>query len=234
MKTLRLLAASLLFASITLPHQAEAKCGDVALSARTPGELARMRKAVPTSAIIYKRSTRERVKDYHKRTRRQYKRPIQRVSVSMNTYRNRQYNLTIEYPIGWTVEEGFFGTLVSFISPLRDARDQLTENVNVLIQDQGGEMVDLALATNIALEELQKLPNFILVTSEPTTVGGRRAHAVVYTSESDGSTSLKFKQVWTMQNDGLYVFSFAAEPSQYDEYVQIFERMLDTVSLGAR
>ncbi len=143
----------------------------------------------------------------------------------MKTYKNEAHGITLGYPANWKVIENYMNTVVSFVSPLADVHDTLTENVNILVEDAEDS---LAESTRSALEELQNLERFKLVSSEDIILDSLPGKAVSYTAGA--SPPLKFKQVWTVRNGKLIIFTFASASDAFREYVKIFDKMVSTVS----
>lgn len=147
-------------------------------------------------------------------------------NIAMKTFVSPDGTFQIGYPTNWQVMEGFMGTVVSFLSPLVNAADTLTENVNIIVQPLEGES-SLAEASRTALAELKQIENFHLLESTPFVIDKTSAHAVVYTGSA--APVLKFKQAWTIRGGSLYIFTFASSVDSYRNYVRIFDRMISTI-----
>lgn len=145
---------------------------------------------------------------------------------AMKTFVSPDGTFQIGYPANWQVMEGFMGTVVSFLSPLVNSADTLTENVNIMVQPLEDEL-SLAEASYAALAELKQTENFRLLESMPIVVDKARAHAVIYTGSAE--PVLKFKQAWTIHDGSFYVFTFASSVDSYRNYVRIFDRMVSTI-----
>lgn len=201
------------------------------------GTLAALSLLAPTLASaarygVYTRPT-ERVYGRHllKKTRAtvatQITRPDRPLpNFAMKTFVSPDGTFQIGYPTNWQVMEGFMGTVVSFLSPLVNAADTLTENVNIIVQPLEGES-SLAEASRTALAELKQIENFHLLESMPFVIDKTSAHAVVYTGSAE--PVLKFKQAWTIHDGSLYIFTFASSVDSYRNYVRIFDRMISTI-----
>lgn len=155
---------------------------------------------------------------------------VSRVSIvarRMKTYTNDKFKISIGYPADWKVIDNYMNTIVSFVSPLAGSADALTENVNILVQDAEGN--SLASSTHAALNELDSLENFKLISSADTVIDKRPGKAITYSAGRD--PHLQFKQVWTIVNGKLYIFTFAAGGNAFRDYVKIFDKMLGTITL---
>ena len=149
------------------------------------------------------------------------------IARKMKTYKNEKYGISIGYPSDWEVKDNHMNTIVSFISPLASSKDTLTENMNILVEDMKAE--SLEATTRAALEQLKTIENFTLVSSESLVLDNRSAKALTYTASR--SPLLKFKQVWMIHNNQLYVFTFAASAVDFREYAKIFDKMLGTLKI---
>ena len=149
------------------------------------------------------------------------------VARHMKFYTNEQYGISIGYPSDWDVKDKHMNTVVSFISPLAGSKDALTENMNILVEKANGEVLEAT--TRKALEELKNIENFKLVSSESLVLDHKSAKALVYTASD--SPVLKFKQVWVIHKDQIYIFTFAASAVDFREYAKIFDKMLGTLKI---
>ncbi|OGJ56107.1 hypothetical protein A2706_02180 [Candidatus Peribacteria bacterium RIFCSPHIGHO2_01_FULL_51_35] len=209
---MRLLSALLLFIALLFPLATEA-----AGSYGVPESVSRGR--------MSNRSLRGKTRGTMKKVNVRAAKPSL-IARHMRTYKNEPYGITIGYPSDWEVKDNHMNTIVSFISPLADSGDALTENMNILVEDA---KESLEASTRAALEELKVIENFKLVSSESPVIDYKSAKALVYTASN--SPLLKFKQVWVIHNDRLYIFTFAASAVDFREYAKIFDKMLGTLKI---
>ena len=223
----------LIAALLVLPTPAAASCGcGEGHMELTSAAVRSMRLSGERPTTTGRRHLRRQVKNRMNTIRRQFLRPTDPRTLQMKTYQSSTHSLRINYPSDWSVHDGFFGTVVSLISPHRGTKDRLTENVNVIVRALEEELT-LTAATEAAIGELRTLPNFVLLDSKDATLSSLPAHSLTYTS-GNGADLLKFRQVWTIANNALYVFTFAADPRDYDDYARIFDRMLQSLWIGTR
>ena len=149
------------------------------------------------------------------------------VAKRMKTYTNEKYKMSIGYPVEWSIIDNYMNTIVSFVSPLAGSTDVLTENVNILVEDAEGN--SLLSSTRSALAELNGLENFKLISTVDTVIDKHPGKAITYSAGRD--PHLMFKQVWTVVNGQLYIFTFAAGSSAFRDYVKIFDKMVGTIVL---
>lgn len=175
------------------------------------------------SRRFLERNSRAQMQKTHAR----YRRPSM-LNRAFNTYVHEKHGLKIGYPGDWKTLDAFMGTVVSFLSPQTDPKDNVTENINIFVEQNA---TTLRQATEKAMAQLQTLENFAMHELDKNAIiASRPAVSMVYSAGS-GDQTLKFKQVWTIHKNALYIFTFAASPSTYKEYGRAFEKMLGTLSL---
>ena len=145
------------------------------------------------------------------------------------TYENQNYKLSFQYPTNWKVAEGFMGTVVVFLSPLENADDKFSENVNLVTEDltaYPGMTLEKYMEINLA-----QLPSFVtdykLVARENSLVSGTSATALIYTGRQ-GIFQLKFLQVFIVADNRAYVLTFTAEEAQYKKYEAVARGIINS------
>jgi hypothetical protein len=96
-------------------------------------------------------------------------------------------------------------------------------------------LITLSEYANGRVNELQtQRSEFQLISNEPITISNKPGQKVVYTFEreedEDGKTN-KVMRIWSANEGKLYTLAYIAESSQYDRYLPIFQRMLDSFRL---
>jgi len=111
------------------------------------------------------------------------------------------------------------GTVVVFLSPLENAEDKFSENVNLVTEDltaYPGMTLEKYMEINLA-----QLSSFVtdykLIARENSVVSGTPATALIYTGRQ-GIFQLKFLQVFIVADNRAYVLTFTAEEAQYKKY----------------
>lgn len=130
-----------------------------------------------------------------------------------------QYPFSVSYPTEWRVERDTFGTIVIFLSPLLDADDTFSENVNVVVEDLQGEALTLAEYMDLTMEVLEEvIEDFRVVVEGPDTLGGEPAHFIEYTgTEPSVGVSLTWRQTITIHGSHAYVITYTGE-RDYSEF----------------
>lgn len=158
-----------------------------------------------------------------------------------DNYENTRYRFNIQYPSGWQVREGGAPgrtIVVEFSAPPETNSDAFVENFNIGVQNNtaGESLDDYSQATVNLLQTQPPGPDFKLIqNSTSTTLGGIPAKKIGYTmalqneSASSGQkTNIQGMQVWTIKNDIIYVFSFAAEQNKFPLYLPLIDQIIST------
>lgn len=125
-------------------------------------------------------------------------------------------NFEISYPASWQKQEQ--ANAVYFLSPKENEKDMFQENVNLMLQDLSQQPMNLEQYTELSKKQI--IENFgasALVSMKTTTLAGQEAKELVYNMNYQGR-KLKLKQYWFIKGNTAYLFTYTAEPSQYDKY----------------
>jgi hypothetical protein len=141
-------------------------------------------------------------------------------------YENKKELFTAQYPQGWDVREGSFGTIVSFLSPLTDKTDQFSENVNVVDENLGSQKISLADYYKASEDNLKKyFTDFKTLRNDATTLGGYPARIIVYTATQNGDANstvppikLRTTQIFTIKDNKAYILTLTNTQDKPDTY----------------
>jgi hypothetical protein len=143
-------------------------------------------------------------------------------------YENSEYDFAMQYPADWSAEEGAYGSVVAFISPV-DEGDLFAENINILTEEIPDEL-DLNLNGYVNLNKTQ-LENFIteyeLVDEGDVDLNGTDAKYLVYQG-TQGVNTLKWYQVYTLTDDQAFVITSTAGVDTYADFEDAFMDMVGT------
>lgn len=132
----------------------------------------------------------------------------------MVKYTGKNYEML--YPAIWTKQEK--SNAIFFLSPKESEKDMFQENINLMLQDLSQQPMNLDQYTE--LTKKQVIDNFgasAIVSLKSTTIAGQKGKEFVYNMNYQGR-SLKLKQYWFIKGNIAYLFSYTAEPSQYEKY----------------
>jgi hypothetical protein len=142
-------------------------------------------------------------------------------------------DLSLAYPKGWIANDLGNGT-VRFSTPLRT--DLMRFTVNVINIPPSLQNMTLDNIVELNLNTLrQQLSNFSLVETNTTTLSpeNQTAQKIVYTNTNkDPNLPLGFKsmQIFAIKDGQLVTISYVSEQSQYQRFLPIIERMLDSIT----
>ena len=144
------------------------------------------------------------------------------------TWKSSASGVKINYPSSWRVEKGKTpSSLVIFKSPQENPSDALLESVDIASYN---------IPTNKTLEQVmqegihdleKKHHDFTLIEIVPTVLAGRQAHKMVY--DADGRK--RFMGVVMIEKNKVYQVMYVAEPSKYDSYLPIVQKMIDSFKI---
>ncbi len=148
--------------------------------------------------------------------------------ISLEQYNNAEFNLNINYPSDWEVQENFMGTVAIFLSPQESPTDQFRENLNIVTQDltQQPMTLDEYFETSIA-QIKQLMTDFQQVSSEKVNFLNEEAYSIIYTA-TQGSFKVKIMQYLYIKDNTAYVVTYSAEEENYNQYISIIEQMLNS------
>ena len=158
-------------------------------------------------------------------------------SCSMNRAENEGYKLyrsspigvQIEYPDFWEVKDSKRDRTVAFVTPSVGMADTYRDNVTVCTYD-------LDKSKEFAFDEyvrdyIAQLPKTIngynLISEGEYAVSDYEAYRVVYEGETNDGV-LRIAHTFINNKDVVFVYSFIAEPTDYDYFNQNSEVMLTT------
>jgi hypothetical protein len=142
-------------------------------------------------------------------------------------------DLSLAYPKGWIANDLGNGT-VRFSTPLRT--DLMRFTVNVVNIPPSLQNMTLDNIVELNLNSLrQQLSNFSLVETNTTTLSpdNQTAQKIVYTNTNkDPNFPLGFKtmQIFAIKDGQIVTLSYVSEQSQYQRFLPIIERMLDSIT----
>jgi hypothetical protein len=139
-------------------------------------------------------------------------------------YINPDEGLRISYPSDWDISETRGrGDIVQFSSP-EDDPDSEEAAATVLIKAIPSEG---ATIDELALREEEGTPDTRPLGVNSIELSGQQAYETIYFDYGQNNT-MKVKSVFTITGDQIYIISFEADPSRYDDYLPMFEEMIKT------
>jgi hypothetical protein len=157
----------------------------------------------------------------------------EQVSTNDNTTAPSSAGLRIAYPKGWIANDLGNGT-VRFSTPLRT--DLMRFTVNVVNIPPSLQNMTLDNIVELNLNSLkQQLSNFSLVETNTTTLSpeNQTAQKIVYTNTNKNPNfplGFKTMQIFAIKDGQIVTLSYVSEQSQYQRFLPIIERMLDSIT----
>jgi hypothetical protein len=159
-------------------------------------------------------------------------------------YENPRYEFSIQYPAGWLVrdrEASGSNVVVEFFSPMETERNTFVDNFNVGVQNLSGtiSLDEYGQSVVNLLNSRPPGPDFEL-TQQPTStaLGGFPAQKIEYTMVLQNErapsvrTTLHGMQVWTINDDSIFVLSFVAEQNKFALYQPTIEHIIRTFRMA--
>ena len=152
-------------------------------------------------------------------------------SININkflTYQDSTLGIKIDYPAGWT-HELHAGSIVTFLASLESDSNTYPAGLGIKIQHLKSKNISLNNITKIQIKNLtQNHPDFKLIESTESKIGGNSAHKVVFTATDYKKNERQAMQIWTLKGDKAYLITYKAEPEKYAKYLPIIQKMLDS------
>lgn len=148
-------------------------------------------------------------------------------------YENSVDGIEMKYPKNWIlqdIKDTFTGEVANFLSPPKSGSNTFQAELNVEIQTLK-QPISLAEYTNSKVNEItQFLTNAKIHESHSNTLANYPGHAVVYTGKQE-QYSVKRMAVWTLKNNKAYIITYTAEESQYDEFLNTAQAMINSLKI---
>jgi hypothetical protein len=145
---------------------------------------------------------------------------------SFLTWESPAHGIKINYPSNWRVGKGrTASTLVIFQSPKENPSDSLFESVGIASHNVTNETPEQLM--HGAINSLKKKHHdFSLIESVPAMLAGRQAHRIVY--DAGGK---RYMGLVMIEKNRAYQVMYVAEPSKYDSYLPIVQKMMDSFEI---
>jgi len=146
------------------------------------------------------------------------------ILASINSYcqLERTYNqagYSINYPQNWTIDTSKrMADAVFFFSPLENAKDSFSENVNVMAQDLTGKNINLTAYKDLTEKQISTMAvNGRLIKSAIEQTPGGERYYVEYQMTMN-SNDLHIKSICYIRKNTAYLATFTAKTDSFDKY----------------
>jgi serine/threonine-protein kinase len=152
------------------------------------------------------------------------------------SYTDPSSGITFQYPSSWEIRD---------VDPSLQPPDTISATRLVPPGQNDTGFIDnaIVLANNVsnttlgqytegALAQYNNVSGIITITaSEPTTLAGNPAHMIEYL-ENHPDQQLKKLQVWTVVGDRVYTVTFAADESEYPQYLADVQAIIESLQIS--
>jgi len=147
------------------------------------------------------------------------------------TYQHDNYRFRMQYPQDWAredVEDPFTATVVIFVN--YDRGDGVYPRAIVQVEELKKAMSLAEYSQSSVAEIKQFLKQAEISGPMKTTLGNRPAYKLVYRG-MDGDKSLQKMEVGMVKNDWVYVITYEAASSDYSQFEQTAQEIIDSFEL---
>jgi hypothetical protein len=145
-------------------------------------------------------------------------------------YTNKEFGFSIILPEGWEVQDGKpYNITAIFLGPV-DGGFRINFNLNIVNIPEEGATIDEELISVIKEEltkSLEMLGEVNFLSEGKRKVSNFDSYEIVYILKV-GKMEIKQKQVYFINKDKFYVFTFSALKENFDKYIQTFEQIINT------
>ncbi len=147
-------------------------------------------------------------------------------SINWQTYTDNVKHFNMKYPDKWTKQNS--ANTIIFLSPRESDKDLFQENVNLMLQDLSKQPMNLSQYTELAKKQIiDNLGASAIVSIKKIILAGQQGREIVYYMKYQ-SKSLKLKQYWFIKESTAYLFTYTAEPSDYDKYESVATTIINS------
>ncbi|WP_420317278.1 hypothetical protein [Ekhidna sp.] len=138
---------------------------------------------------------------------------------------------SIKYPESWSVTENKMGASLFILAPKTDDQDEFNEYVNLVIHDLEGTNLNLDSYIQLSQEQIvDRVDNVEITQSKRLKSGSLELHKMAYSGEINGM-KLKLIQHYRFRNQKVYVITFTAEESAFEDFKKYGQGMLNSFRL---
>ena len=142
-------------------------------------------------------------------------------------YKSLLFDFEISYPQDWQVKE--ISGVTAFISPLDDAGDKFSENVNIVIEDISAyQMSAKQYAKEADKNWLVADGKLKIIDFSQVMLNGEEAYCTI--AEND---NLKFKQYKIVKDKKAYVLTYTGQPDGFSKFQDIADNIIKTFKVQA-
>ena len=150
------------------------------------------------------------------------------------TYQSSTHQFKIKYPEKWEKQESqntLISDVVVFLAPKKNSTDSFQEQITVSIEDLPKPM-SLDEYNQSSINSIKNNFNDVKILEENAKSFAKKpGHTVIFDAQ-DGQKATKIMQTWTLMNNKAYVLTYTAEKSEYSEYINTAEAMMNSLEIN--
>ncbi|MFW6035768.1 MAG: PsbP-related protein [Halothermotrichaceae bacterium] len=147
------------------------------------------------------------------------------------SYQNDKYGFRIDYPGNWELKEDSFDSVISIISEREDENDNVSENINVVVQDLSTQPMSLKEYTELSIDQINNvIENGEVLENEFITFAENEGVKIIYKGELE-DLKLKWLVKYLIKNNKAYLVTYTAAEDKFDKYLPTVEKMYDSFQL---
>jgi hypothetical protein len=138
----------------------------------------------------------------------------------------------IQYPDSFDLDtSGQMGMSFILLSRPISGQDLFRENLNLMIQDLGGQNINLDKFVEISEGQIKTMmTNGIITESKRNKAGNSEFQKIIYTG-TQGQFNLKFEQYYWIVKGKAFVLTLTCELSQFDKYKAVGEKIMNSFKI---
>lgn len=159
----------------------------------------------------------------------------QTIDNTSKRYENPTYEINIQYPSNWRVDEGnvyaddYVTDIVSFIAPIRSDTEDYAPSLSISIDNLPPNLNEYF--TRITSEYSDTYEDFKVIESDTNSIlSGYPAYKIVFTDEEDG-IDYKSMEIGTVIGDKVYFVTYYTEEEHYSDYLPTVQKMISSVEM---
>ncbi len=145
------------------------------------------------------------------------------------TFEDETNGFEFQYPQDWTQRTNVEGTVIFLLAPVESGAT-FHPNFNVVVQDFGGQSMDLAQYTELNKQQLEQLITDFKLESEERVSGsnGVEFQELLYTGKQ-GQLDLIWLQLYTIQNGKAYICTYTSNDDSYNKNIDAIQKMAESM-----
>ena len=142
-------------------------------------------------------------------------------------------NYRLQYPKSWRLDTlTRLGPELFVFSPLENESDKFSENVNVSIQNLGGQNIDLTQYKQITDKQVEELATEGKIFESSIAKTNKGECFRISYAMTQGKFRLKITTVCFISNEKAFLATFSAELDKYDHYKKVGEQILSSFTVA--